>query len=115
MVLLHAWQLLKDDLGKSTQAGEAAGLAINALVGLHHAIWDELYGKAILPHADTQHGVSSAISSMSAVDVNRKLFEMVGRIAPRGLRLVWIANGFGQAPQPATNGESSVENDELES
>src|SRR3546814_2723583 len=54
MVLLHAWQLLKDDLGKSTQAGEAAGLAINALVELHHAIWDELYGQAILPHADTQ-------------------------------------------------------------
>src|SRR3546814_7469657 len=70
MVLLHAWQLLKDDLGKSTQAGEAAGLAINALVELHHAIWDELYGKAILPHADTHHGVSSAIRSMSAVDVN---------------------------------------------
>jgi len=99
MVLLHAWHLLKGDLGKATQAGVAAGLAFNALVELHHAIWDELYAKAILPHVDTQHGISSAIRSMSAVDVNLKLFDMVGRIALRGLWLVWLANDFAKAPQ----------------
>lgn len=113
MVLLHAWQLLKGDLGKSTQAGEAAGLAINALVELHHAIWDELYGKAILPHADTQHGVSSSIRTMSAVDVNLKLFEMVGRIALRGLWLVWMANDFAKVPQPVPDGQRAEVIDEL--
>lgn len=113
MALLHAWQLLKADLGKSTQAGEAAGLAFNALVDLHHAIWDELYAKAILPHADNQHGISSAIRSMSSVDVNLKLFETVGRIALRGLWLVWMANDFSKVPQPVPDGEAAEAIDEL--
>jgi len=97
--LVHAWVLLKQDVGKATRAGEAAGLAIHALVELHHAIWDELYVKTILPHADVQHAISSAIRSMSAVDVNLRLFETVGRIALRGLWLVWMANAFAKAPQ----------------
>jgi hypothetical protein len=108
MALLHAWQLLKGDLGKTTQAGEAAGLALNALVELHHAIWDELYAKAILPHVETQHGISSAIHSMSAVDVNLKLFDMVGRIALRGLWLVWLANDFAKAPQLVPNEQAEA-------
>tara|TARA_R110002124_G_scaffold264235_1_gene430805 strand:+ start:9384 stop:11216 length:1833 start_codon:yes stop_codon:yes gene_type:complete len=113
MALLHAWTLLKDQLGKSTQAGEAAGLAFNALVELHHTIWDELCGKAILPHADVQHGISSAVRSMSAIDVNLKLFEMVGRIALRGLWLVWMANDFSKVPQPVPDGEQAEAIDEL--
>lgn len=113
MAMLHAWVLLKQDLGKSSRAGEAAGLAINALVELHHAIWDELYGKAILPHADIQHGISSAIRSISPVDVNLKLFETIGRIALRGLWLVWMANGSAQAPQLVPDGEQAGAIDRL--
>lgn len=113
MALLHAWTLLKDQLAKSTQASEAAGLAFNALVELHHAIWDELYGKAILPHADVQHGISSAVRSMSAIDVNLKLFELVGRIALRGLWLVWMANEFAKVPQPVPDGDHAEVIDEL--
>jgi len=113
IALLHAWQLLKQDLGKTTQAGEAAGLVFNALVELHHAIWDELYAKAILPHADTQHGISLAIRSMSAVDVNLKLFEMVGRIALRGLWLVWLASDLAKAPQLVPDGDQAEAIDEL--
>lgn len=113
MALLHAWQLLKHELGKTTQAGEAAGLSFNALVELHHAIWDELYAKTILPHVDTQHAISSAIHSMSAVDVNLKLFDMVGRIGLRGLWLVWMANDFAKAPQLVADGEDAQVIDEL--
>jgi hypothetical protein len=113
MALLHAWELLKDDLGKSTRASEAAGLAFNALVELHHTIWEELYGKTILPHADVQHGISSAIRSMSPVDVNLKLFETVGRIALRGLWLVWMANEFAKAPQLVLDGKRARDIDRL--
>lgn len=113
IALLHAWQLLKQELGKTTHAGEAAGLAFNALVELHHAIWDELYAKTILPHVDTQHAISSAIHSMSAVDVNLKLFDMVGRIALRGLWLVWMTNDFAKAPQLVADGEDAQVIDEL--
>ncbi|MBS1001141.1 hypothetical protein JK169_08985 [Acetobacter persici] len=113
MALLHAWQLLKQELGKTTQASEAAGLAFNALVELHHAIWDELYAKTILPHVDSQHAISSAIHSMSAVDVNLKLFDMIGRIALRGLWLVWMANNLAKVPRLIADGKDAQVIDEL--
>jgi hypothetical protein len=108
MALLQAWNLLKGDLGKTTQVGETAWLTFHALVDLHHAIWDELYNKAILPHVETLHGISSAVHSMSAVDINLKLFEIVGRIALRGLWLVLMANGLTKAPQLVLDGQAKA-------
>jgi hypothetical protein len=87
--LLEVWQLLKGDVGRSGKVAEAAGLVINELVELHFSIWDELFEVKILPHADVRHALSSAVGSHASLDVNLKLFELVGRLALRGLWLVW--------------------------
>lgn len=87
--LLEVWHLLKTDVARSGKAAEAAGLIINELVELHFAIWDELFETKILPHADVRHALSSAVGSHAALDVNLKLFEIVGRLALRGLWMVW--------------------------
>lgn len=87
--LLEVWHLLKTDVSRSGKTAEAAGLIINELVELHFAIWDELFETKILPHADVRHALSSAVGSHAALDVNLKLFEIVGRLALRGLWLVW--------------------------
>jgi len=50
---------------------------------------------------------------MSPVDVNLKLFETIGRIALRGLWLVWMANNFAKTPQPVPDGEGANAIDEL--
>lgn len=113
MALLHSWELLKGQLGKRGKGGEAAGLLINSLVELHHAIWDEQYRKRILPHADTLHAISMAVGSASAVDVNLKLFETVGRIALRGLWMVWAASRYSTAPLLVPDGEEAGPIDEL--
>src|SRR3546814_18269017 len=42
----------------------------------------------ILPHADVRHALSSAVGSSASLDVNLKLFELVGRLALRGLWMV---------------------------
>lgn len=87
--LLEVWHLLKTDVSRSGKTAKAAGLIINELVELHFAIWDELFETKILPHADVRHALSSAVGSHAALDVNLKLFEIVGRLALRGLWLVW--------------------------
>ncbi|UXN71229.1 hypothetical protein N8A98_08645 [Devosia neptuniae] len=88
-VQLEVWHLLKADVARSGAAAEAAGYVINEMFELHFAIWEELFGGKILPHAGVRHALSSAVRSHSAVDVNLKLFEVVGRLALRGLWLVW--------------------------
>lgn len=86
---LEVWHLLKTDVARSGKTAEAAGFVINELFELHFAIWDELFEKKILPHADARHALSSAVGSYASLDVNLKLFEFVGRLALRGLWLVW--------------------------
>ncbi|MGY3032621.1 hypothetical protein ACVIIV_001791 [Bradyrhizobium sp. USDA 4354] len=93
---LEVWHLLKGDVARSGKVAEAAGLVINELAELHFKIWDELFETKILPHADVRHALSSAVGSHAALDVNLKLFELVGRLALRGLWLVWqLAPPYG--------------------
>lgn len=87
--LLEIWHLLKADIQRGGRGADAAGLVINELVELHFTIWDTLFEAKVLPHADTRHAVSSAVGSHAAIDVNLKLFDLIGRLALRGLWLVW--------------------------
>ena len=66
-----------------------AGAVINELANLHFSIWDELFEAKILPHAGVRHALSSAVGSPASVDVNLKLFDLIGRLAMRGLWIVW--------------------------
>lgn len=88
-VLLEVWQLLKGDVARGGRTAETAGVIINELVELHFTIWDALFEDKILPHAGARHGLSSAVGSHASLDVNLKLFELVGRLALRGLWLAW--------------------------
>src|SRR3546814_14107908 len=70
----------------------------------------------ILPHADVRHALSSAVGSSASLDVNLKLFELVGRLALRGLWKVWqltppngpvvLSNDYLQT-LPTTMGETT--------
>lgn len=86
---LEVWHLLKADVARSGKTAEAAGFVINELFELHFVIWDELFEKKILPNANARHALSSAVGSHASLDINLKLFELIGRLALRGLWLVW--------------------------
>lgn len=105
--LLEVWHLLKGDVPRSGKSAEAAGLVLNELVELHFTIWDELFEAKILPNADVRHAISSAVDSHASLDVNLKLFELVGQLSLRGLWLVW------QLAPP--NGPVVLSNDYLQS
>lgn len=89
LALLEVWQLLKTDIFRTSKAGEAASLVINELVELHFTIWDALFEDKILLAAEIRHAISTAVESHAALDINLKLFDLVGRLALRGLWLVW--------------------------
>ncbi|MFM2279979.1 MAG: hypothetical protein RLZZ444_2210 [Pseudomonadota bacterium] len=96
--LLHAWHLIRDDVGRTGKASEDAGLAYADLVDLHFTIWDALIGEKILPFVDKQHAISVAVNSAASVDVNLKLFETLGRVAMRGLWHLWSMAGMTLLP-----------------
>lgn len=100
LAMLLVWQIVHDLIGRPGKRSLDVGLVFCELVDLHFRIWDELVGKKIIPHAGKKHAISAAIRSASPVDVNLKLFDLLGRIALRGLWLVWSEGSSDPLPAP---------------
>lgn len=98
LAILHAWELSKPEIGKTTAASRELGETLNELVDLHFSIFDELVTAKILPHVDKRHAISMAVSSSSPVDVNLKLFDLAGRIALHILWRLWLRSGDATLP-----------------
>ena len=102
-LLLQAWPLIQEDVAKSTKASEDIGVAYADLVDLHFRIWDGLIGGKILPFVETKHAISTAVNSAAPADVNLKIFETLGRMAMRGLWMLWAKSGTAPLPEHKTD------------
>jgi hypothetical protein len=91
LVLLNIWNLLRPYIGKrSSAAGKAITTVVRYAIQLHIAIASELLERKVLPHVGTRDGISMAVRTRSSVDVNLKLFDVLGRIALTGLWVHWL-------------------------
>lgn len=97
--ILQVWNLIRGDIPETGKNAEQIRIAFGELVGLNHAIWDELIGKKVLPFVDAKHAVSVAVDSPAATDVSLKLFETLSRTAMRGLWHLWSWSGDALLPQ----------------
>jgi len=105
LCVLLAWEFMKPYIGKKTKDAKAMTLAFNSIVHLHLTIATSFISEKILPHADKQHGLSLAIGTRSALDVNLRLFEVLGRLAMVGLWRLWMIERAGK---PVTDEDRAV-------
>lgn len=89
LVILRAWELVKEDIEAASIGHTHIGLTFNELLDLHTKIWAELMEEKILPLATKRDALACSVNSHSSIDVNLKLFEILGRIAVRGLWILW--------------------------
>lgn len=99
MAMLQAWHMINERLGGNDKYSTSLGATYEALVELHFLIWEELYGKKILPFVGARHAVSAAVSTGTPVDISVKLFETLGRLAQRGLWMLWKDSGASELPK----------------
>ncbi len=103
LVLLNIWNLLRPSVGKkSSAAGRAITTVLHHAIQLHIAIASELLQRKIFPHVGTRDGISMAVRARSAVDVNLKLFDILGRIALTGLWVHWLIERDSNAKRRAS-------------
>jgi hypothetical protein len=76
---------------------------------LHRIVAGEFLTKKILPHVAQRHALSTAVHSRASVDVNLRLFDVLGRIAMLGLWMIWGS----QQKDDTTNGAGQSVIDEL--
>lgn len=89
LVILRAWELIKGDIEAASVGHTRIGLTFDELLNLHTKIWAELMEEKILPIATKRDALACSVNSHSAIDINLKLFEILGRIAVRGLWILW--------------------------
>lgn len=83
--VLVSWSLIKDHLTGKSKAVRQLKLSFTRLVVLHNAIADVYLSTYVKPRAGILHGLASAVPSQSSLDINLRLFEIIGRIGARGL------------------------------
>lgn len=83
--LLWCWHITNPHLTKRSAAAKSMALAMNNLIRLHAVIANDLATIRYLPNAAIRDGLSTAVGSSFPLDVNLKLFELLGRVALTGI------------------------------
>ena len=86
--VLMSWALIKEHLSGRSKEVRQINQTMQRLMGLHNMISNEYMNKYVLPRAKIVHGLSTAVPSQSSLDINLRLFDIIGRIGSRGLWLV---------------------------
>lgn len=94
LALLAIWDIVKPDVGQTSATAAAISSVLVQLIEVHQTIASELLDKKIGAHATQRHALSAAVPSQNAVDINLKLFDLLGRVALLGLWHQW-AGKFG--------------------
>ena len=83
--LLEAWQLIKDYLyGKSKEAKQLSQ-SMQRLIGLYQTIEADFITQYVEPRAEALHALSCGVRSDASLDINLKVFDLIGRVGTSGL------------------------------
>lgn len=86
--LLNVWEIVKPFFEKRTKSAEAIQIAFSSILAVYQQISSHYLVK-LLPHTITRHSLSSATNASCSLDVNLKLFDVLGRVALRGIWSYW--------------------------
>lgn len=89
LTLLHAWSVAKLHAGKDNKTTRAMQAALSSIFTAYHQICSEFLRINVLSYADKLHAVSSAVRGSCGVDVNLKLFDLLGRLGVGALWASW--------------------------
>ena len=91
LTLLHGWHIVRLYAGKDNKTTRAIEAAFFSIYTAYNQICSEFLGKNVLPYADMPHAVSSAVHSSCSLDINLKLFDLLGRLGTDGIWAYWGA------------------------
>jgi hypothetical protein len=98
LALLNAWELVKPFIGKKSANAQAVVAVVRHVIQLHILISSLFLDTKIIPKVGRQHALSIAVRSSESVDVNLKLFDLLGRLALTGHWLLWSSTQANAKP-----------------
>lgn len=85
LTLLHGWNITRTYLEKSTKTADSIKETFHSLLFTYLAICDHFLKKAVLPFVDKRHALSVAVRGSCDLDINLRMFDILGRLALGGL------------------------------
>ena len=82
---LICWVLVKDHLSAKSKPARDLKASMERLLNLHQAIGSDYIANNVVPRASVLHGLASSVPSRESLDVNLRLFDVLGRIGLHGL------------------------------
>ena len=101
LTLLHGWAIAKLTAGQNNKISRAAETAFFSIFTAYNHICSEFLRTNVLPYADKLHAISVAVGGSSSLDVNLKLFDLLGRLGLDGLWAFWGTQHFSEVPAEA--------------
>lgn len=90
--LLHGWEVMRRVLAERSGDEKLAIATFAAIQGAYALACHEYLDTNVLPFAGVLHGLSHGVGSACTVDVNEKLFDVLGRLGVEGLWARWRAS-----------------------
>ncbi|WP_276620756.1 hypothetical protein [Syntrophomonas wolfei] len=89
--LLYAWDISKGQYGKKNKNAVEVQYTFISILRLYHSVSFTFLGLKIMPYCGINHGLSATVRSSNKLDVNLKLFDILGRLALAGIWSYWIS------------------------
>ncbi|WP_018993286.1 hypothetical protein [Thioalkalivibrio sp. ALgr1] len=99
LLLLRLWHLVRGYAEKRNNTAKSIQSVYTAVFNTYLSVGNEFLAKSVLQHASKIHGLSSAVNGSTTVDINLKLFDLVGRTALYGLWIRWHALNFPEGSE----------------
>ena len=99
LTLLHAWSVFRLHVNKDNNTTIAMQTALESIFTAYHQICSEFLGVNVLPYVDKRHAVSSAVRGSCSLDVNFKVFDLLGRL---GIDALWAFWGLQRCAEHAS-------------
>jgi len=92
LALLHGWSIVKLHAGQKGKVTQAVENAFLSIFSAYQQICSEFLSANVLPHVDKRHALSTAVRSSNSLDINLKLFDLLGRLGTDGIWAYWGAS-----------------------
>ncbi|MBO9707972.1 MAG: hypothetical protein J7521_07160 [Caulobacter sp.] len=90
LAVLASWEMVRPHLGKKSKATDALLRGVDQVIKLHIRINESFLESRVFPHADKLHALSLAVGTRRSLDINLRLFDLLGRLTMQGLWLLYL-------------------------
>ncbi|PCJ43313.1 MAG: hypothetical protein COA71_00075 [SAR86 cluster bacterium] len=99
LALLYGWEIAKGYVQKKTKVAKAIQATFLSIVGVYQQVCFSFLDEKVLPFVDKRHVLSVSVRGSCDLDINLRLFDILGRLALCGL---WTYSIIQRIPEDET-------------